>query len=59
MCMCVTGIILSMGLANERRRYIVTSSLIGCVHTQNNLCVRVDDIMDHCSMIWTPPLVAV
>ena len=24
-----------MGLANERRRYIVTSSLIGRVHTQN------------------------
>ena len=29
------GIILGMGPANERRRYIVTSSLISWVHTQN------------------------
>ena len=28
-----------MGTANERRRYIVTSSLIGCAHTQNDPCV--------------------
>ena len=32
----VTGIILAMGSANERRRYIVTSSLIGWAHTQND-----------------------
>ena len=30
-----TGIILCMHPANERRRYIVTSPLIGWVHTQN------------------------
>ena len=29
-----TGIILSMGSANERRRYIVTPPLMGCAHTQ-------------------------
>ena len=32
------GIILCMGAANERRRYIITSSLIGCAHTQNDPC---------------------
>ena len=32
----LTGIILCMPPANERRRYNVTSSLIGWVHTQNN-----------------------
>ena len=31
-----TGIILSMGSANERWRYIVTSSLISWAHTQND-----------------------
>ena len=30
------GIILGMGWANERRRYIVTSFLIGWAHTQND-----------------------
>ena len=30
------GIILCMGSANERRRYIVTSSLIGWTHIQND-----------------------
>ena len=30
------GIILCMRPANERRRYIVTSSLIGWAHTQND-----------------------
>ena len=30
------GIILCMGSANERRRYNVTSSLIGWVHSQND-----------------------
>ena len=29
-------IILGMGSANERRRYIVTASLIGWAHTQND-----------------------
>ena len=33
------GIILYMHPTNERRRYIVTSSLIGWVHTQNNPCI--------------------
>ena len=32
------GIILGMGSANERR-YIVTSSLIGWAHTQNDPCL--------------------
>ena len=30
------GIILDMGSANERRRYTITSSLIGRAHTQND-----------------------
>ena len=34
--MSIAGIILFMRLANERQRYIVTSSLIGWVHTQQN-----------------------
>ena len=33
------GIILCIYPANERRRYIVTSSPIDCVHTQNDLCL--------------------
>ena len=33
-----TGIILCARPADERRRYIVTSSLIGWVHTQNDPC---------------------
>ena len=32
------GIILGMGSANERRRYIITPPLIGWAHTQNALC---------------------
>ena len=32
----ISGIVLCMGSANERRRYIVTSSLIGWAHTQND-----------------------
>ena len=35
-----TGIILCLHPANERRRYIVTSSLIGWVHTQNDPCLK-------------------
>ena len=34
----ITWIILSMGPANESRRYNVTSSLIGSFHTQNDSC---------------------
>ena len=34
-----SGIILWMHPANERWRYIVTSSLIGWVHTQNDPCI--------------------
>ena len=34
----IKRIILCMGPANEIRRYIVTSSLVGLVHTQNDLC---------------------
>ena len=34
-----TGIILYMHPANERRRYIVTSSLIGWAHAQNDPCM--------------------
>ena len=34
----LAGIILWMRPANERRRYIVTSSLIGWAHTQNDPC---------------------
>ena len=36
----VPGISLGMGSANERRRYNVTSSLIGWAQTQNNLLER-------------------
>ena len=32
----VLGIILGMSLVNERRRYNVTSSLIGWTNTQND-----------------------
>ena len=35
-----TGIILCMHPANERWRYIVTSSPIGWVHTQNDPCMH-------------------
>ena len=38
----LSGIILDMGSFNERRRYIVTSSLIGWVHTGNDPCVHFD-----------------
>ena len=31
--------ILGMGSANERRRYIVTLSLTGWSHTQNDICI--------------------
>ena len=34
----LSGIVLWMCPVNERRRYNVTSSLIGCVHSQNDPC---------------------
>ena len=34
-----TGIIMGMGPSNKRRRYIVTSSLIGRAHIQNDPCI--------------------
>ena len=37
----ITEIILWMRPANERRRYIVTSALIGWAHLQNNPCIMV------------------
>ena len=37
-CMQNQGIILGMGSASERRRYNVTSSLIGCAHNRNDPC---------------------
>ena len=39
-CSISAGIILHMRPANERRRYIVMSSLIGWVHSQNDACIR-------------------
>ena len=36
----IAGIILYMRPANERRRYIVTPSLIGWAHTQNDPCLN-------------------
>ena len=41
------GIILGMGSVNERRRYIVTASLIGWAHTQNDAYMS--------SLIWVFP----
>ena len=38
--MCTNlGIILGMGSANERRCFIVTSSVTGWAHTQSDLCI--------------------
>ena len=39
-CRLTAGTILWMRPANERRRYNVTSSLIGWAHTQNDLCLQ-------------------
>ena len=38
-CHDIAGIILGMGLASERWRYNVMSSLIGWAHTQNDPCI--------------------
>ena len=43
----LSGIILWMRPANERRRYIVTSSLISWAHTQNGPCIIAGIIMWH------------
>ena len=40
-CGALAGIILSMRLANERQRYIATSSLIGRAQTQNDPCLSI------------------
>ena len=45
-----SGIILRMGSAKEGRRYIVTSSLIGWAHTQNDLWSWVGWAMGFASM---------
>ena len=44
-----TRIILCMHPANERRRYMVTSSLIGRAHTRNDLCLH----LPGCFCPWT------
>ena len=41
----ITGIILSMRPANEKRRYDATSSLIGWVHMQNDPCTYYNGII--------------
>ena len=50
-----TGIILCMRPGNERRRYIVTPSLIGWAHTQND---HPDELAKNtnCYWHWTPVL---
>ena len=37
----ISGNILGMGSANERRRFIITPPLIGWVHTQNDPCIAI------------------
>ena len=44
----VTAIILDMGSVNEIRRYIVTSSLIGWAHTQNEPFIVSQGPAGHC-----------
>ena len=44
-CINIAGIILGVGSANERWRYILTSSLIGCVHTRNDPCLIIPDTL--------------
>ena len=40
----LAGIILYMRPANGRQRYNVMSSLIGWVHMQNDLCIRLEQM---------------
>ena len=54
------GIILCMGIANGRWCYIVTSSLIGCAHTQIDHSVNGHsqwEMMLHCNIVshWLCP----
>ena len=44
----MSGIILGMGSANERKRFIVTPPLIGWAHTQNDAW-HVDGSVQDCS----------
>ena len=46
-----TGFILWMHPANERRRYVVTSPLIGWAHAQKDLCInRIQPSANHVHM---------
>ena len=52
------GMVVGMGSANERRRYIVTSSYIGWAQNQNDLCETVHCELVHSSLkgllLWCP-----
>ena len=48
----IIGIIPGMGSANERRRYNVTSALIGWAHTQNDLWIIMHKNTWICSATW-------
>ena len=51
-----SGIILGMGSAIERGRYIVKSALIGWTHTQNGPCAMPLQLLTHWGLvthIWT------
>ena len=47
-------IILCMGSTNERWRYVVTLSLIGGAHTQNNPCHAANRTIEKQMYIWVP-----
>ena len=51
---CGSGIILDIGLSNERRRYDVTSSLIVRAHTQNYTLMRYDVMMQRRLLLAEP-----
>ena len=48
------GIILDMGSANERRRYIIMSSLIGWAHSQNDPCKALPILHRKFHCCWWP-----
>ena len=63
-CTLYAGVILCMGSANERWRYIVMSSLIGRAHAQNEPCLNQSvygvsqwEMTLHCNVIshWQNP----
>ena len=58
-----TGIVLCMGPANETWRYNVTSSLVGCVHTQNDPCTHLvstySDLHTQTRMKWPPSKITI